>query len=105
MPCNSMTLTIKQEIEKQKALERLREGLSKGTVSVVVGRGGSLAFKGWSSPLYADLCAYRKLASENYAPMRMALARAEALAGRKLDPLAVGSGLHSHDGGATWSRD
>lgn len=105
MPCELRTLTVNEKIDKTNALDRLRTGLAKGAVSVVVGRGGSLAFKGWSSPLYADLCAYRQLASENFAPMRMALARAEALAGTKLNPTAVASGLHSHDGGSTWSRD
>ncbi len=35
----------------------------------------------------------------------MALAKAEAQAGRTVDKQAVASGLHSHDGGKTWGKD
>ena len=52
----------------------------------------------------SDLCAYRKLASSNSPALRRAIMRAEAMTGRKIDPRAVASGMHSHDAGATWSK-
>ena len=36
--------------------------------------------------------------------LRRAIMRAEAMAGHKIDPRAVASGMHSHDQGATWSK-
>lgn len=50
-----------------------------------------------------DLCAFRALRILGSAPLRTALARAEALAGRKADMAVIGRGVHSHDGGKTWS--
>ena len=104
MPCTTLQLNAETHRVRDAALDALKKGLAAKTVTVALGPNGSLAFKGWGSPLYADLCAYRKLLSENFAPLRQAIARAEVLAGRKLNPAAVASGTHSHDGGATWSQ-
>lgn len=105
MPCTTRRLTANLSQQRQADLDKLRAGLRSKQVSVVIGKGGSLAFKGWSSPLAADLCAYRQLLGENNLDLRLAIAKAEALAGARLNPTAIASGLHSHDGGATWSRD
>lgn len=104
MPCLSQpNLTELQKQAQRGALARLRAALALGTVSVVVGRTGSIAFKGWKdNGGVSDLCAYRALA--NSPELRKALARAEAMSGNKLDPRAIASGMHSHDGGATWSK-
>jgi hypothetical protein len=105
MPCTSLSLTEIQKREQARAIERLRAFLAKGTVSVVVGRNGAVAFKGWSAADRSgvmDLCAFRKLQALNSPELRRALARAETLAGRTVDRQAIGAGIHSHDGGATW---
>ena len=74
-----------------------------GTVKVVIGRNGAIAFKGlWRSDGVADVCAYRALSAENSVELRRAVARAEAIAGVKVNPQQVAQGTHSHDGGATW---
>lgn len=106
MPCMTQAnLTPTAAQNMRAAVARLEGSLRAGTVSIVVGRNGAIAFRGWVDPErgpVSDLCAFRKLQSDNSAPLRMALARAEALAGRKADPRAVAAGTHSHDGGTTW---
>ena len=106
MPCTTApTLTELQKAAQRAALDRLQKALAMGTVSAVIGAAGGIALRGWAVEDRAgisDLCAYRALA--NTPEMRRAVMRAEAMAGRKLSLVAVGSGLHSHDGGATWSR-
>lgn len=88
------------------AAKALQQKLLQGTVTVTIGRTtGALALQGWTEEERAgisDACIYRLLAQTW--EMRQAVARAEALAGRKLDQQAVLSGVHSHDGGVTWSK-
>jgi hypothetical protein len=107
MPCDSVPQTPEWLRQTEDALRRLAASLESGSVSLVIDRAsGSIAFKGWESAQrggLTDLCAYRRLLSENSWPLRLALARAEQAAGRGVNPLAVGSGVHSHDGGASWS--
>jgi len=104
MPCMTQpNLTEIQKLAQRKALERLRAALAVGTVTVVVGRNGAIAFKGWrDNGGVSDLCAYRAIA--NSPELRRALARAEVMTGNKINPQAIASGLHSHDGGSTWSK-
>ena len=52
----------------------------------------------------SDACAYRMLTASNSGPLRMAVAKAEALTGQKVNARTVASGLHSHDG-KTWGKD
>lgn len=107
MPCMTQpTLTEQQKASQVDALKRLQAAIGAGTVQIVVGRNGGIAFKGWAQEArsgVSDLCAYRVLA--NAPEVRRAVFRAEAMSGNKLDPRAIASGLHSHDNGATWSRD
>ncbi len=104
MPCLTQpAATAETKARQRSALERLAAALQSGAVSVAIGRAGGVAFVGWNDREgVSDLCAYRALA--NRPEMRRAVFRAEALSGHRLDPRAISSGLHSHDGGATWSR-
>lgn len=108
MPCDTIRegQTMPQrEAEVEDALKRLEEALRLGEVSVRVGPTGSVAFDRWAEADRAglsDLCAFRKLSSRGSAALRTSIARAEAVAGRTVDKLAVASGVHSHDGGRTW---
>lgn len=105
MPCDSKPLTQTQREAQVDALKRLEAALG-SKVSVVVGAQGAVAFKGWAEADragLADVCAYRRLLAGNSAALRRAVARAEAMAGRSVDARAVGSGIHSHDGGGSWS--
>lgn len=102
MPCMTQpNLTQTQKQAQQMALKRLQAAIGAGTVQVVIGRNGGIAFKGWAdNGGVSDLCAYRALA--NTPELRRALARAEALSGTRLNPQAIAAGVHSHDGGQTW---
>jgi hypothetical protein len=107
MPCDSKPAnkTPAGILAMAAALDRLQRSLGAG-VSVVIGAQGGIAFRGWAEADRAglsDLCAYRKLAARNSPELRRAIARAEAVAGRKLDPQALASGVHSHDGGRSFS--
>lgn len=106
MPCFLRpNLTELEKQDQARALVRLEEAIGAGKVSVVVGIMGSVAFKGWDDNAgISDLCAYRKLMADGSPALRRALARAEVSAGRSVNYQAVNSGLHSHDGGRTWSK-
>lgn len=104
MPCLTNPVTTPDAKQRQRdALKRLQAAIGAGSVSVIVGKTGGIAFKGWNDREgVSDLCAYRALM--NTPELRRALVRAEAMSGNRMDPRALASGLHSHDGGATWSR-
>ena len=104
MPCMTQpNLTTAQKADQQSALARLGAALASGAVTVVIGQSGGIAFKGWTDNRgVSDLCAYRALTAANSAPLRRALARAEAMTGRKVNAQALAAGMHSHDGGKTW---
>lgn len=106
MPCLTQpTLTEQQKAAQRTALARLEAALGAGTVKVLIGRQGGVTFTGWldaDREGVSDLCAYRALS--NSPAMRRAVLRAEAMGGNRMDPRAIASGLHSHDGGQSWSR-
>jgi hypothetical protein len=106
MPClTQAALTPTQKQSQRAALARLQQAIGAGTVQIVVGRAGAVAFKGWLDADrngVSDLCAYRALA--NTPELRRALVRAEAMSGNRMDPRAIAGGLHSHDGGKSWDR-
>ncbi len=104
MPCAALATTPQARARQQSAIERLDKALGNNEAQLVVGASGSIAFKGWTEREgIADLCAYRRLAASNSPALRRAIMRAEAMSGRKIDPRAIASGMHSHDQGATWS--
>jgi hypothetical protein len=107
MPC--ITNENLTEVAKQKqrdALRKLSAKIAAGSVQVVVARGtGAFALKGWQDADregVSDLCAYRALMNDP--AMRMAVRKAQAMSNTPVSARAVATGLHSHDGGATWSR-
>lgn len=108
MPCTTVKTGPAELARMETAISRLEKMIAAGTVQLVVGASGSVAFRGWQDSDrsgVADLCAYRKLLASNSAPLRRALARAEARAGRQADARVIASGMHSHDGGRTFSKD
>jgi len=87
------------------ALRLLERLLDARRVQVRIGPDGAGAFAGWVKEDRAgvtDVCALRALAQQSSWPLRQAIARAEAVSGRKLNMTAVAAGVHSHDGGTTW---
>ncbi len=87
------------------ALARLEASLTQGRTRATIGTNGAISFAGWDGEArsgVSDLCAYRALSAANSWALRQAVVRAEAQSGRKLNPLAIGAGVHSHDGGKSW---
>ena len=106
MPCITQpNATEQQRSSMRAAIARLDAALGDFSASVVIGRTGGVAFKGWQdSGGVSDLCAYRALLASNSPALRRAVARAEVIAGRGVDARQVAAGTHSHDGGQSWSR-
>lgn len=83
------------------ALRLLASQLGSGVAKVVIGPTGAATIVGWTEREdVADACAFRAMMTNP--AMRLAIMRAEAVAGRKLSPSQIAAGVHSHDGGATW---
>ncbi len=110
MPCDSRLPAGKTPAQRKadvaKAIERLNAALADQSAQVKINpQTGALAFTGnWERDGVTDACAYRKLLVAGSPALRRALARAEGLAGRKVDPRTVAAGEHSHDGGNTWHK-
>lgn len=109
MPCDTrvkqnQTLAQRKE-EVRAAAERFVKGLTSGKVRATVGPQGAVAFTGLTDQErngVTDACAYRRIMSTGSAMAKMAIARAEQLAGRSVDKKVLTQGTHSHDGGRTW---
>lgn len=109
MPCDTRLKarqTISQRAAEVKAAtERLAQALAAGRVKVKVGPQGAIAFENWNNDErdgITDACAYRRIMATGTALAKMAIQRAEMMAGRTVDRQVVGHGVHSHDGGKTW---
>ena len=109
MPCDTYlkpNQTISQRKEEvKKVISRVDEGLRAGRIKVKVSKEGAVAFDGLTNEnrdKVTDACVYRRVMATGSALAREAIAKAEMLAGRKIDNKTVASGVHSHDGGKTW---
>ena len=104
MPCTTQpNLTEQRRRAMQDAIERLGRALQGGTVRVVIGANGAIAFKGvWRNEGVTDLCAFRALKAAGNSALRAAITRAEIIAGRQVNEQAIAAGTHSHDGGVSW---
>jgi hypothetical protein len=103
-PVRGQTLT-QRKAEVKGVLDIVARGLANGTIKARVGPQGAVAFDGLTDTNRArvsDACIYRLTMAGNSSMAKMALARAEALAGRSVSRQAVAQGHHSHDGGKTW---
>lgn len=94
-------------VQVKTALQKLDKLLSSMKVTAKIGPQGAIAFTGWSDidrDDVTDVCAYRYIMATGSATAKMAIARAEQLAGRGVSKEAIAQGTHSHDGGATWNK-
>jgi len=107
MPCDRK-LRVGQTITERKkeikdAVAELDKKLANGQAKAVVGKNGAIAFTGnWNRQDVADACAFRMIQSNGSAQAKLAIMRAEQMAGVKVNRQLVGQGAHSHDGGKTW---
>ena len=111
MPCDTRLRagqTLSQRVKAiDAALKRLEQYLTTGKTSIVIAPNGAIALKGWTAEDrddVTDVCAYRTLASQNSWALRQAVAKAEALQGRKVNTKTIAAGVHSHDGGGTFHK-
>jgi len=109
MPCDTRRRVgqtpEQRRAEVSAALARLVQKLGQNIVRVVIGPQGQVTFAGWNDrDAVTDACAYRTLAAQSSYELRVAVQRAEALQGKKVNPfVAATTGVHSHDEGATWT--
>lgn len=98
--------TIQQRAaEVRAAVERLGARIVAGTVRVIVGRQGAVAFDGWNEQerdAVTDACALRRILATGSALAKAKIAQAEQIAGRQINKQAIAHGHHSHDGGKSW---
>lgn len=91
--------------ELRKRGEQIDKMLAAGRVGAKVGPQGAITFTGIPEDVrdgMTDACVYRAIMARGSHQAKMAIAKAERLAGRTVDKKVVAQGLHSHDGGATW---
>lgn len=105
MPCDRTlrpNQTIQQRAEEiRETVSRLQKGLANGSIKAIVGPQGGVAFEGLTDADrngVTDNCAYRRILATGSATSKLALMKAEQLAGRKIDQKAVAQGLHAHNG-------
>ena len=108
MACSSMLrpnqTLVERMSEVKAALSRLERYLQSGSVRVTIAPNGAVAFEGWKDrDGLSDVCTYRTLTAENSWALRQAVARAEAMQGRRVNPTAVAAGWHTHDG-KSWAK-
>lgn len=112
MACETMLKpqqTIKQRIEEvRKMVALLDKAIATGRAKIIVDRAtGAVAFPGLTREErdgVTDACAYRRLMISGSPQTKLAIARAEQLAGRSVSRQTLALGLHSHDGGASWHK-
>lgn len=109
MPCNTMLkknqTAAQRATEVRKAAERIDKLLASRRIKMKVGPQGAVVFTGLTDTDrdgMTDACIYRMITRSGSAAAKMAISRAEQLAGRNVDRKVVAHGVHSHDGGASW---
>lgn len=93
--------------EVRGVVTKVAERLTSGLARAVVGPQGAVAFLGLTDDEKAglsDACIYRQLMATGSASAKLAIQRAEMLAGRSVSQQALSHGIHSHDGGKTWGH-
>lgn len=110
MACETMLAprqTLAQRKEQiRKAANTIDKLIATRKAGVKVGPQGAVTFTGIPDADRSgmtDACVYRMLSRSGSAATKMAILRAEQLAGRSVSRGALTAGVHSHDGGQTWS--
>lgn len=110
MACDTMLAprqTLAQRKEQvRKAAQLIDKLIRERKVGVKVGPQGAVTFTGVSDSDRSgmtDACVYRMITRTGSAAAKLAIQRAEQLAGRTVNRAALAAGVHSHDGGNTWS--
>lgn len=110
MPCDTIRSTPRQTVaermaEVRSASARIAALLASKKVQVKIGPQGAVTFIGIPDQDrvgMTDACIYRRIMASGTHGAKMAIAKAEQLAGRTADKKVIAQGVHSHDGGHTW---
>ena len=109
MPCDTKAKrnqTLQQRAsEVRDVVTKVAAKLVSGLVKVKIGPTGGIAFVGLTDEErdgVTDSCLFRRIMATGTATAKLAIQRAEQLAGRTVDRQALAHGHHSHDGGHTW---
>lgn len=109
MPCDTRLKTgqtiSQRKDEVRKAATAIDKLIASRQAQVRVGPQGAVTFVGIPEDVrdgLTDACVYRRIMASGSAGAKMALLRAEQLAGRSIDRRVVAGGTHSHDGGTHW---
>lgn len=105
MPCDR-TLKPRQTIQQRAeeirtVVARLQNALVTGRVKPKIGPTGGIAFVGLTDDErdgVTDSCIYRRILATGSALAKLAIQKAEVLAGRTVDRQSVALGHHTHDG-------
>ena len=109
MPCDTIRQPQQTAAERRQeidaSLEELQRAMAKGAIEIEIGQDGAVCFANWGDERkgVTDVCAFQTLTSRGSWELQQAVAAAEMRTGRKVNAQAVASGVHSHDGGQTWS--
>jgi hypothetical protein len=111
VPCDTKIWDPSQSLSERKAevkriIDLVAREIVAGRVVPKVGAQGAIAFAGLTNEMrggVSDACVLRRILATGSAMAKQQIARAEQLAGRRVDNRAVAGGVHSHDGGASWS--
>lgn len=105
MPCDTRLKprqTLKQRADEvRQVVSRIMTGLTSGRIKAKVGPQGAIAFDGIAAAErdgVTDACIYRRIMATGTATAKLAIMRAEQLAGRSVNRQAVARGVHCHDG-------
>lgn len=110
MPCDTRLKprqTISQRAaEVKQVVYDVNSLIAAGKVKPIIDkRTGAIAFQGLTDDIrdgVTDACVYRRLMVTGSSLTKMAIQRAEQIAGRTVDKGALRQGVHSHDGGGSW---
>jgi uncharacterized protein YegL len=109
MPCDTrlkprQTISQRKE-EVRRTIDTLSRKLAAGQVKVKISPQGAVAFDGLTEQErdgVTDNCAYRLIMSQGSTQAKLAIQKAEMMAGRTISRQTVAQGGHSHDGGHSW---
>lgn len=117
MPCDTRLKTYadgrKQTLtqrvaEVRNVIARVNALLAAGKAKAVIAKSGpergAITFQGIDDIRdgVTDACVYRWIMKTGSAQAKLAIARAEQMAGTSVNRATVAQGHHSHDGGHTW---
>lgn len=110
MPCDTRTKrgqSLQERATEVKAVtQKVSARILDGRVKVIIDKKtGAIAFDGltaYDRDDVTDACIYRRMMATAPVTVKLAIQKAEQMAGRAVSTQALAAGVHSHDGGKSW---